>query len=795
MVKNAVWDAGGTKNAVWDAGGTKNSVWSDTFFWVDDDVDGLFNNANNWSSSSGGAGGLGVPTLQDKIVFDGGNVTNCRLNLAMTVGEIDMQAAYTGTIDGATDDLSHAITGDVTLDGTRFDMGDGTWTVSGNWDNVDVTTFNRNLSTLVMDGTSKNIVTGFAPTFHHITFSGTITIPNAPIASSVQFHGTCTVSGTLDIEVGRQIRTITDGAVFTGAGTVTGSGVYRAGADTTYSFNGTYTAAELRLDESTTLTVAPTIDSALVTFLVSGSGNKTLTFAAGTTTFTGDVIFNVNAANTNTVANNTNNPNLVFEGDVTLTETVGTLTWTKGTGTITFSGTTVTQTITTLNKGLEDFVMNKASGTVVIVDNTTTESLTLTAGIWDAATNDPNFTIAGDCIMDNTQTDMGDGTWTVSGNWDNKDVTTFNENVSTLVMDGAGKTFIGFSSNALENFTVSGTITITDAALVVNGICIISGTLTVNVGERLRIIGGGGDLQIEATGTVTGAGETQINNEGKISKQDGTLDTAQLNILAAHTSGTIVPATYESATVTFDNTGSGIRTLRLSSGTYIFTGNVVFLVNNSDGTVVDNATNNPTLEFRGNVTLTETLGTITWTKGTGAIKFTATSGTVNLTSLGKDLEAVAQDGPGSTLNFVDDLTATGLSACQGVIDYNVKTFTLSGTLLIDGSTGATVDLAGLAGSTFTANTATFNGTSIAARLDLKALADWFLTLTTDGSANFVDVSHSDASGGNKVTAMQSINSLNNQNWFFGGGPGLSGKTRYAEPWDRPSLRLYKTSLH
>jgi len=607
MAKIVVLDVAGTKLLYLDVAGTKQAAVSDTFFWVDDDVDGLFNNANNWSSSSGGAGGLGVPSLQDKIVFDGGNVTNCRLNLAMTVGEIDMKAAYTGTIDGATDNLSHAITGDVTLDGTRFDMGNGTWTVSGNFDNKDVTTFNRNSSTLVMDGTAKKLITGGTKDLTNLTIDGAITLD--PLTDTF-----ADIRGLLTINVGKTF-TIAKAIVARGGATVNGTLTTNAGIITTFSMGVTIGVSGVMTGDGTTEVGNghPIINNnewSIATTRVrvfQGSmtlnggtygGNWTLQdhtasifdtslIMVGTVIFTGNVICSSeNAGITFTIDMATNNASVEFQGDLTLQEIAGTLAWAKGTGTITYSG-GATQTVATLDRSLEDYIVNKSGGSLVFSGNQTSDSFTLTLGTVDNSVNDPTLNLSGDFLI--------------------------------------------------------------------------------------------------------------------------------------------------------------------TAGTY--------------------------------------------TRGTGMLKFIATSGTVNVTSAGQSLESVAQDGPGSTLNFVDNLTAVGVSACQGVIDYNAKTFTLSGTLLIDGSTGATVDLAGLAGSTFTANAATFTGTSIAARLDLKALADWFLTLTTEGVATFVDVSHSDASGGNRVNAMESINSLNNQNWFFGASPGISGRTRYAEPWDRPSLRLYKRSLH
>ena len=48
-------------------------------YWVDDDVDGDWEGANNWSTTSGGAGGVATPTGSDGGFFDGNGTTNCTM--------------------------------------------------------------------------------------------------------------------------------------------------------------------------------------------------------------------------------------------------------------------------------------------------------------------------------------------------------------------------------------------------------------------------------------------------------------------------------------------------------------------------------------------------------------------------------------------------------------------------------------------------------------------------------------------------------------------------------------------
>ena len=38
-------------------------------WWVNDDADGDWNNADNWAATEGGVGGVGVPSAADDALF------------------------------------------------------------------------------------------------------------------------------------------------------------------------------------------------------------------------------------------------------------------------------------------------------------------------------------------------------------------------------------------------------------------------------------------------------------------------------------------------------------------------------------------------------------------------------------------------------------------------------------------------------------------------------------------------------------------------------------------------------
>src|SRR6185503_21077623 len=90
-------------------------------------------------------------------------------------GNFDIQTSTTGNLTVQnTNNIAVNITGDVTNsvhnDTVTLSMGSGTWTVSGNFDLTNVDTFNNNSGTLIMNGASKSLTTN-AKTFFNLTFS------------------------------------------------------------------------------------------------------------------------------------------------------------------------------------------------------------------------------------------------------------------------------------------------------------------------------------------------------------------------------------------------------------------------------------------------------------------------------------------------------------------------------------------------------------------------------------------------------------------------------------------------
>jgi hypothetical protein len=204
---------------------------------------------------------------------------------------------------------------------------------------------------------------------------------SAGVDALVVQGGTLTVSQGLDTAVYAGRVKVTSGGKLTGAGSMTfGSGVGIP-------------------------TYAGTIDISTITIQANGGH----TFAAGTygtymlfdqgwgtsITFTGDTTFTKSvymladiSGQSFVVQNNTNNPTLTFNRNLTLAESGNGITWTKGTGQLLFSSNTANQTVNFLGKSVESVVSsNTASGGLTFISSFTTPSLYVNAsGLSSAAT-------------------------------------------------------------------------------------------------------------------------------------------------------------------------------------------------------------------------------------------------------------------------------------------------------------------------------------------------------------------------------------------------------------------------
>lgn len=323
-------------------------------FWVNDDADGLLNNADNWASSSGGAGGAGIPTTGDDVYFDDQCTDNCvdtDAGSEVLYGNLMMSSGYTGTT---------------------------TWTRNPYWIDVDLSdgicqctanAFNVKGDLYVRDGGTFTLTSGSTSKIY-----GDITVYNGGVftfPSCVILWRPTTNNNTLTCTV-------------QSGGTL--SGLTFSLAKQSYHISGV-------IDASFTLGVALSGND----FYLDGDS----TIHDLTSSSDADWDFDLKDFD------------LTITGDLTFT--LGT--WTKGTGSLIFSGTEA-QTVNLNDETVEDIEIDKTAEIVTLTGGFTTDSLTLTDGTLDIDGNNiettGNFTQAADTTCQDT---TGGGLITVGGNF------------------------------------------------------------------------------------------------------------------------------------------------------------------------------------------------------------------------------------------------------------------------------------------------------------------------------------------------------------------------------------------
>ena len=468
-------------------------------YWVNDAANGLWNDTGNWSAADGGAGGAGVPAGDDDVYFTGSCIDDCVIDAAVSVNSISAAAAYIGHLDNATNDQSITVAGDVTLDCTTVSMGDATWEVGGNFDNQHVTTFNRNASTLKLTGTSKTLTGHYNNYLHRLWITGTITLTSGT-TTRIYVVDDVTVDGTLTIEENLDLGPTAD-LILNAGGVIDGADVLSfnstaAGHGLTV-LAGTLSPARVQLNQ--------TVDGGAVWAagawgaaegVRDTAGNPaTVTLREATYVFK-SLELESSGSGSITLANNTNGPTLIIQGDVTIDldstgdiivdnsgQTVdwtiqgdvidewtgaGTFTWTNGTGTITASG-GAAQDWNWMDQVIEDLVIDKSTGTLTFSGGLTTDVLTGQNGTLDfngqsitvsgdlelqsgcaiasdaAAVNGASITVGGDCSFDG-QTFAATASWTlvVSG-------TATAVDVAVAYSDASGGSTVNATSGCTDN--------------------------------------------------------------------------------------------------------------------------------------------------------------------------------------------------------------------------------------------------------------------------------------------------------------------------------------------------------
>ena len=536
---------------------TVNFNQPETFYWVGGA--GNWSDAtNHWATSSGGSpSSENLPTIFDAVIFDGGGVGNCTLDVNAVFASINVTTGYTGTLDFNGKTVTGAVGGDFTFNigtGGTINMSSSTITVDGNFDvSGAVGTITTETSTLVMTGTGKSLITPYSVAVAYLNKLTIATGSSITIASGsrVVAGGLLTINGSFIINSPYvQI----DGGITQGSnGVVSGTGILYATAGNLSLANSPAIApAEFRITSSVSLPAGVYSPSAV--FAIYDYGNYTWAWNAGTYTFTSAVSIVKPVAGTFTISG-ANNPQLIFQNNITVTQTTGTINFTNNSTNPNQLTGTAAQTINLAGKNMGTWIVNKptsgaitwTSGDTITAGGnwTSAAALTVPAGVtMDLGDSAYSHSVTGDVILDGAAFDTGNSTLTVGGNYDSLHVTTVTIGSSALVLTGSGKTIKDAYRKVANNLTINAgaSISIDASGAQYNTIGMYStltvyGTLTI---PSSYVFENGGNVYVKTGGRITGAGMLG-KYSGYLAEQSGTYDLAYTNL---YDGVGLVPGTY-----------------------------------------------------------------------------------------------------------------------------------------------------------------------------------------------------------------------------------------------------------
>lgn len=257
-----------------------------TCYWVGTANPSNWNNAANWSSTSGGGGntcegGVNIPQAGTAVIFNAAKNNSVNVDIDVSVASITAAASgYSGTFDATTHNIT--LSGNLAFGSGTLSMGSGTWTVSGNFD-LRSSILIAGTSTLILNGgAAAQTLTPNMQRLNNLTIktthaSGTIINDNHTIA--LYLAGNLLVDGNLYLSADGASNVLLDAATHNCSVTVNGN----------LDFTGTGAGSESILMGSGTWAVngnvdftGGTITSGTSTLDLSGSTEQSLTLAGQT---------------------------------------------------------------------------------------------------------------------------------------------------------------------------------------------------------------------------------------------------------------------------------------------------------------------------------------------------------------------------------------------------------------------------------------------------------------------------------------------------------------------------------
>jgi len=499
------------------------------------------------------------------------------------------------------------------------------------------------------------------------------------------------------------------------------------------------------------------------------------------------------------------------------------------------SGTTSTLDVDgTLNAStgaVIDVFGNITSDGTFVTPSTTlnvTYDLVIPAGTFDNAYTDADLNIDGNVTMDNTITNMGDGTWTIGASFDYETVALIYYNQSLVRFTGTGNWLCKWTQYLYG-------VMIDDAAMItipvgslnaltnVNNLLIVNGTVSIP-DTRGLIASGNCNVSVNAGGNITGAGSITLSSTGAgygLVTMDGNI-TVGTNLYIGNPAADmiVVPATYDCDVMI--ESFAEFNTWTPLTGTYTMDSLTLYSDASGSQLTIENDANDTTLNILGDLNFTidatggdiivndsgqsnnwviqgnvvndfSGAGTLDWTKGTGTITLSgAGSGTQTIDFTNQSIEDILIDDTGATKQFTGFFTTDSFNATNGLVDFNGQTINSTGNFIMetgsnivgtadamDGATlivGGNLDLDGTGGDKLTFNwSSTAWSIEVAGDCDMDYVSfatggttEQYLNVTGTPTASYVDVEYSNATGGTEINATDGTNTDNdnNDNWLF-----------------------------
>lgn len=315
----------------------------------------------------------------------------------------------------------------------NINLGSATWTVDGgDFTYANCGTWSAGTSDVVLKGTGDLIAKSAESLYDLTVFASAATTIPAGAGTYTSVTNSLTVNGTLSVVNAKEIQPTGACAVSVGAsGQITGDGTLTwqlptgAGGLSTFTAGAVIDIANvvIRRPLSANTWVAATWACATLFKIQNEGAGDQVWDPTGTHTFNCPVEFEVTGGGDLSI-DGTNNPSYVFTDNVTWTETSGAITWDNaGTGTITYSGGN-SQTVDLDDQTVEDIVVNKTAGNLILSAGVTTDSFTGTStGTGDFDPAEQTIVTSGDCdwaspFLFDAAADCLDGcTWTIGGNF------------------------------------------------------------------------------------------------------------------------------------------------------------------------------------------------------------------------------------------------------------------------------------------------------------------------------------------------------------------------------------------